>query len=239
MLVRKTLLTVVVAFVIGIGSTAQATVWDAYSGFHTTGNDSNATWQYLHNVPGTNSGYVHFDEYGLSPAGYNAWSRSDGDWEHLGKDPTITTELVLQPYSPYNEAGATDVASTIGWKSPVTGLVNVSFSLTDRWPNATTDGVEYWLFKSGSATALANDILLDVGTGTQGQAGNTTGIMSINNVAVASGDMLYLQVGPRGRYNNDLVGFNFTVSEVPEPGTLTLILCGLSGLLAYAWRKLR
>jgi hypothetical protein len=28
-----------------------------------------------------------------------------------------------------------------------------------------------------------------------------------------------------------------SVSEVPEPGTLTLVVCGLLGLLAYAWRK--
>jgi hypothetical protein len=28
-----------------------------------------------------------------------------------------------------------------------------------------------------------------------------------------------------------------TVNDVPEPGTLMLLTCGLSGLLAYAWRK--
>jgi hypothetical protein len=27
------------------------------------------------------------------------------------------------------------------------------------------------------------------------------------------------------------------VSQVPEPGTLTLLVCGLAGLIAYAWRK--
>lgn len=30
---------------------------------------------------------------------------------------------------------------------------------------------------------------------------------------------------------------NEVVSEIPEPGTLALLTCGLVGLLAYAWRK--
>ena len=31
--------------------------------------------------------------------------------------------------------------------------------------------------------------------------------------------------------------YSATGSEVPEPGALTLLVAGLSGLLAYAWRK--
>jgi hypothetical protein len=40
-------------------------------------------------------------------------------------------------------------------------------------------------------------------------------------------------------YHNDMVVDNFTLSEVPEPGTMALLATGLIGLLAYAWRKRR
>lgn len=32
---------------------------------------------------------------------------------------------------------------------------------------------------------------------------------------------------------------DFTITQVPEPSTLALLACGLLGLLAYAWRKVR
>lgn len=35
----------------------------------------------------------------------------------------------------------------------------------------------------------------------------------------------------------ELIPCNLSVVPVPEPSTLALLACGLTGLLAYAWRK--
>jgi hypothetical protein len=125
------------------------------------------------------------------------------------------------------DMGPSEQDAAIGWKSPTTGKVNVSYSLT--MPNIEgqdTNGIEYWLLQG--ATELGHGILAK---------GETSGMVTASNISVASGDMVYLRVGNNGASGYDDTRFTMTVTSVPEPGTLIMIAIGMSALLAYVWRK--
>jgi hypothetical protein len=59
-----------------------------------------------------------------------------------------------------------------------------------------------------------------------------TGTLTLTPAMAEEGDILFGTVG-----NGGAVFDNFAVTSVPEPSTLMLLVTGLIGLLAYAWRK--
>jgi hypothetical protein len=224
----------VMAVVCAIAGQAMGDVtWDAYDGFISgpTAQSSSSVWQYLRN-PGhyVNTGYTLFDKWAPIGAGVDGWTSTDPDdgWFFVAKD-TANGEIRLSPGPGWP---ATYQAAVIGWKSPITGHVSATFSLTDR--NASSnDGVRYWLYKGGDADSN----YLEFGTVAEG---GTSGTVVHSNIAVTTGDMLYLRVDPLGSYVCDLTGATFSVSSpTPEPGVLVLLGTALAGLLAYAWRKRR
>lgn len=230
----------VMMFAVGIAA-AQATTWDAFTGFHdgTIANDASQTWQYGEVVEnfGGNGPYSLYAQFG----GVDSGSGTDGSvawtstpYRFVGVD-TAGSELHAMP-------GDT-VAAYVGWKSPIAGTVNASFLLTDRNDLSSAgapdffDGVEYWLWKTSGTTPLAHALVAEGGTG-----GNNV------SVAVTAGDMLYLLIGPGidhpgssswpGRHGaGDLTGISFSVTSVPEPAAIVMAATALLGLLAYAWRK--
>ncbi len=224
MLVRGVLQTIVLGMVFIIGThTAQATVWDAYSQYNTTSNSATDVWQYLTVSEGANSGYSLMGTYG-----YCGFAASTG-WQDatsvpfIGKSANYTNGLYVLP-------GETTEAAVIGWKSPLTGTVNVdySFSITKLVEGEIT----YALYREGDEVGLP----LESGTRTT-SSGTIEGTVSI-----AYGKMLYLQLGPSYAgggndfwYDDSVV--TFTVSGIPEPSSLMLMASGIIGLLAYAWRK--
>ncbi len=221
---------VMLALVVGLSmANGETTTWDAAADFHATGNTTDATWQYGYttNAGGSMSGYDLFTAYAGVGPGYSAWMTDA--WNFVGKDPAVSTELRV---SPWNNGELTDFRTAdIGWKSPITGKVDASFSVTDQNTvyHPSFDGVTYWLFKSGSSTALSQGVMADAGT---------TGTITVPNITVASGDMLYLQIGPGANCSADLTGISFSVTQsVPEPAVLTLVGSALFCLVAYAWRK--
>lgn len=175
--------TFAMVLVIGV-ATAEATVWNAVTDFSYTSNTATDTWQYLYNTtPGINGGYTLFPNSGTTVWGIGGWTRPETGWHFIAKGAQDTT-LTVHPF--YNEVD-TFYTSTIGWKSPISGVVDVTFSEADLWA-AGGDGVGYWLFKQGSATPLASGGIND---------GGNSGVITVNNVSVASGDMLYLQIDPK------------------------------------------
>jgi hypothetical protein len=58
-------------------------------------------------------------------------------------------------------------------------------------------------------------------------------------VTLAAGDHIDFVVGygPDHWNGQDMVGLSATITEIPEPASLSLLGCALAGLLACAWRK--
>jgi hypothetical protein len=222
------------AVVCAIGGQVRGDItWNAYDGYISgpTAQSSSNLWQYLQNpAHDVNSGYTLFDKWAPTGAGVDGWTSTDPDdgWFFVAKD-TVNGELRVSPWG--TDAQYTRAAA-IAWKSPVTGLVSASFSVTDRNP-ANGDGVRYWLYKGG---ADGND-WLEKGSVANG---GDSGTIVQNNISVAVGDMLYLRVDPNSAYYCDLTGVTFSVSSsVPEPSAMVILGTALIGPLAYAWRKRR
>jgi hypothetical protein len=217
---------------------AATVTWDAYNDFIAGPTDQAVTnrWQYLYNTQGdNNSGYTMLERWGsngdgVAGDGWTTTTPSDTWHNELVAKDTVNGEIRVHPFREPS-AGNPDLTATIGWLSPITGVVNAAFSLTDRDGNG-GDGVGYWLYKSGDA----NDAYLKKGVLDNGPDW-TSGVITKDNISVQQGDMLYLRVGARGGYGWDLTGVTFTVTSVPEPTSLALAGFGLFGLLAYAWRK--
>jgi hypothetical protein len=210
--------------------TAATETWNAYDGFIAgpTAQSSSNVWQYLQNpAHDVNSGYTLFDKWAATGAGVDGWTSTSPDdgWFFVAKD-TVNGEIRV---SPWGSDASTTRAAVLAWKSPIAGLVNASFSVTDRNP-ANGDGVRYWLYKGGADGSA----WLEKGSVANG---GDSGTIVHNSISVSTGDMLYLRVDPNSNYYSDLTGVTFSVSSVPEPGTLVLLGAGLAGLLCYAWRK--
>ncbi|MBN1853092.1 MAG: PEP-CTERM sorting domain-containing protein [Pirellulales bacterium] len=216
-------LAAVMSLAIDISTTQAGLVWDALDDFSTTSNTSSDTWQYFFNDGSNpNTNYSLFPNYGevSGTGGMVGWHR-DLNGHFVGLNSITTpTELVLHPYIFPTTAG-------VAWKSPITGTVDIEFSLTDRgldWG----DGVTYRLYKSGVDTALSSGTVVN---------GGATGTISVDDVSVSSDDMLYLVVGPNGDPAWDSTGASFTISEIPEPSTALLFGSGLLSLVFVAWRR--
>lgn len=221
MTVRGVLQTAVFGMVFAVGvAAAKAETWDAYTQYNTGSNTTTDVWQYLSVPETTNTGYSFLDTYGYSGAtGIVGWNT--GGAPFVG---TSVSDLYVLP-------GPSGAAAVIGWKSPISGTANVDYSFSI---SALSGGDRtYALFREGDSTPLASSALLAGGA----SIGPITGTTSI-----ASGKMLYLQLGPKEQggahdFWFDDSGVAFSVSHVPEPSTLWLLTYGLIGLLAYAWRK--
>jgi hypothetical protein len=186
----------------------QAHAWDAYTQFNATENSSASLWQYASVTAGSNTGYS------LLPGYYSeanpGWKTASGGVPFVGPSSALGA-IVMHPYVD----GTAAVAAAIVWQSPTAGSVTVTFSVADAFAGGTgsgDNGVDYWLFKQGDATALASGYVAVNGT---------TGTLSVPNVAVSTGEKLYLQIGPHYAGNSadffcDSTAITFTISHEPE-----------------------
>jgi hypothetical protein len=230
---RRSILWVVLCsavFLFGLPTLQAEMVWNAYDQFNTTAgtNDSSQTWQYLRATDGSYTDDELLPTYMASYFGWNCWRQTDSELPYIGKD-VADGEIRLHPGNlsapaPYTTGKNQAV---IGFKAPYTATYSVSYSMTDR-ATGDGDGFSYGMYKGGVGL-LASGYWDD---------GGASGLLSLTNVSMSAGQMLYLNVGNRATISSDLTGVYFQVSSpIPEPGTCTLCGLGMIGLLAYAWRK--
>jgi hypothetical protein len=211
-------MSLVVVLNVGVAQVqADTTTWDAAAGWHTDHNTSSDTWQYYRGDAGqtaNNTLNTNFVNFG---GGQYAWANPGGD-NYVCNMPSAPSLLDMAPTSQ-------DIA--IGWQSPITGVVDLSYSLAAP-ANANASGMHYWVLQ-GTTPLAQGDIF----------ASQATGTLTISHLSVAAGDKLYLREGSKdagvaGYYDTT---FTMTVTSVPEPSAIILLAGGLIGLLAYAWRK--
>lgn len=231
MLVRRLGLAFVMLLVVNVAAAATIT-WDAYTDFSTASNAAGDTWQYgyaagqgVSGMDGLFGGYstpclgADFD-YGWRNVGEGTFA------DHYVGKRTAASELGVHPFTLPD--GTVPYTTVVAWKSPITGIVDVSLSVSSLADGEGADGVGYALYQQGNETALKSGLLDPLAS---------SGTLMQSGLAVSTGDMLYLHVAPRGSNAYDFSGITFSVSQVPEPGAMMLLICGVGGLLAYAWRR--
>jgi hypothetical protein len=237
---------------------ADTQTWDYTSSYSSTTNAVGAgqfAGGYLSGPEGTFNVYNHYSD-DSSYEGINRWddAATGTDFNGNAGMNTNATAKKMTDWGTggmYFEAGATALMpaycgnwAAVRWTAPEAGQYRVNAVFTDQCLDAgaskkTTvymregkvDGSLFWTntlagfvgtkaASFGDATgtnqsATYNDVL----TFTAGQA---------VDVVVAAGDTQYL-----------MTGITFTVTAVPEPSAITVVLSGLLGFLAYAWKKRR
>jgi hypothetical protein len=170
--------------------------------------------------------------------GWNTWqSGVPNDTVEVVSSPTHDGSYALK------QAGVG--TSTVG-QMAVTGLtageqfdLSAWCSLGTALTDSNWGGIGYWWQATETSTPVGYDrLMLDstspVNTWTQFTSRFTTPegmtCFKIEAAAVLGGGAT-----PGGTVYFD----NVSISSVPEPSTLVLLGCGLSGILCYAWRKRR
>lgn len=255
----------VLAFVGGcalaaLTSTAQAeTVYDASADFSLNSNPigvwSYAAWNMSANFYGNAT---------ASSASYGGLGLPGWDWGASNWQPCIvsnrtgaTVDLggsgaILIPSNSIMLYPGNGTGTLLVFTAPTTGLYNVSASMTDiATGNTARDLSDGHNGPAGGVYRWDATTPFILGDGAQGQKdwmymslyGDTL-TYSANAVTLTAGDKIALLVWPDGMGNgdvwdlgNDAVAASFVVTAVPEPTALIMLVNGLIGLLAYAWRK--
>jgi len=163
----------------------------------------------------------------------------------------------MYPGEPYDggyvvsgpQPGASLVMTTTGISSSVVagGTYTASISARNTFGNNENNGPNVAL------NILANGQVVGTGTGTVGKAGTGWQTFTATWTADAghAGQAIELQVVANnfleGSYPTDeyvapsfgIDNATLSVTGAPEPATLTMLITGLIGLLAYAWRRRR
>ena len=233
-------LSLFVFFMIASGFVANSSdagvVYDATADFTLTSNPS-GTWSYLYSNDTVRDGsYSLFTEIDpLSGQGSLVWHADAGvstaGRPYAGINTTTVLgswqvgELALHPGRSGNASG--DGLAILTWTSPVTGTVNVNYSLAMG-----LNGNVLWFFeKNNGANTLDSGSLA---------GSSATDSILLTNVSVTAGDDLNLVIHDNGSVGSDLVRLTnamIEVSSVPEP--TTAIAVGLLGSVGFTGRRRR
>jgi len=233
-------LSLFVFFMVASGFAANSSdagvVYDATADFTLTSNPA-GTWSYLYSNDTVRDGsYSLFTEIDpLSGQGSLVWHADAGvstaGRPYAGINTTTVLgswqvgELALHPGRSGLASG--DGLAILTWTSPVTGTVNVNYSLAMG-----LNGNVLWFFEK-------NDGANTLDSGNLAGSSATDSIL-LTNVSVTAGDDLNLVIHNNGSVGSDLVRLTnatIEVSSVPEP--TTAIAVGLLGIVGFTGRRRR
>ncbi len=234
----KVCLAILLHLIISPSTALALPVWDLSADWSDATNP-NGVWSYNE---GSNP-LPHVDNWNgdLFATQQPAWARSEGGTTDIpawfrANGTQITMKLiadfqagdiVMHSTDPQNGAGA-DVAN-VTWTSPINGLVDISGS---AWNARDIDRGNQWTLllngvplTSGIVTSddpfdRANPFLFSNGSG---------GVAALEAVGVSVGDVVTLEIERTGSLG-DFVGVSLTI--VPEPSTVPLLIIGLLGFAA-------
>ena len=212
----RAMFVVALVFVGGL-QLARAETWDVRSQFSA----DTSIWQYLYmpNADGANGPYTAMELGGGS-------FPDDGHWR-VSDAYTCYLATAILNYPDIRADFGDFLTAVIAWKSPIDGFVDINATVRKQVDGGT--GGDYQFYQDNQTTPLVS--------GSIDGAAESTGLITLSNMPVSVGTQFYLQVDPGANLSTDTFGVMFSVTSVPEPGTLAILGSGLVGLLAYAWRK--
>jgi hypothetical protein len=239
--------------VVLLPTAAQATiVYDAYNDFSTTVNTESSRWSYRYDDSSQTTRHAAptlFSQFSQQYDGHfdpgptlSSWNNGNSGWpavfinnsgveqEFYGVVTVPVGALFTAPQ--YVGSGGMTVVS---WLAPGAGKVDVSMTGTMIQHATDGDGVFLAIDKNGFGVSGGGNIVSAlVGAG----YGNSQTI-GMTNVSVAAGDRINFVVDRNNFATNDTTAFTAHIefSPIPEPTTIMMLVSGIFGLLAYAWRK--
>lgn len=250
---------------------ADCSGWNLYNDFRTSPNQANpspdscgnsAVWYFDRSLATTHdpSQYTPLDTYTdnfSSVVGVDGWFNSTPDLlPHIFKNTNtsaVTLSTVTIPANSIDVHPGSGIDSThgtylvLGWRSPITGSVNVAGGVRDNDPTC-GDGIKWSVdISRNQSNTVLNDGSYPNG-GSQQFTQGSGGAGSMTNVPVSSGDTLYFVIDPNVDYFCDSTGLDVTITPVPPitvpeaPGAILLPLVGLAAgglILAYMLRRNR
>lgn len=213
------------------------TVTSAVDDFSNTTNTATSEWSYR-----WSNDLVRDGDYQLLTTHSDPnplWSPTTDYWNNGGSFPGIGVNQsgsdinIVPPFAPFS--WPTDTIwihppsvgfAVVTWTSPVTGTADIEFEFDDMDPNGPfpqTTGIRWYVDVGDISGTLAN-----------GSFVNGAGIAptNINNVSITAGDQIHFIVDPFGGFEFDSTAFRATISYVPEPGSIVLLLLAtISGMV--------
>jgi hypothetical protein len=238
---NKTLLLIGAMALLAGAGIAPAETWDAVSNFPTSPA-----------LPAVNSPWSYGYSNTLTPFVFTPDTASTTDYFGNGSG-------IVGYYSPLNGAFLpTVLANTTASPFTIASITNWDPSLLLLHPGESGTQGEYSIVRfTAPDTATYNVEAVFQGLDSVGPT-NTSNTILVNGDAIYAsvihsygvpsdvpetlslnaGDTVDFAVGFAGQnYNNDSTGFNATISETPEPGTMGLLVSSLAGLGLMARRR--
>lgn len=203
-------------------------VWNAYNDYSESSNPAGA-WSYMYSLV----------EYGLSspahnPADYTLLLRSDARYNGLYYWRTPNS----QSYVWANKTGGDIGFFPTGW---VAWQPSAAQAVVVRWtaPSAMTVDIQFDMRQTDVGSGDGTIFFVDQGSTTLFSAAypvldRATHTYTGSGVQLQAGQSLYFIVsdGGHNNINNDTDAFNISITQVPEPATLALLVIGgVAGLL--------
>jgi hypothetical protein len=234
-LLASLVVSLVISFGFGLANSAYGTVFDAVDGFTTAANTETSLWSYrFANDELRDGSYSLITATGTLPSwpGAEFWFTPPASFAVplLGANRTggtLTSGAVVWPDDTLYAHPGNGGLVLLSWLSPSTLVTDIAFAVTDADPGG-GDGIAWFLELNNAGDTLASGVI---------DNGGGTAPLLVSDVSVQSGDRINLVIGDRGGFSFDSTLLTMTITVVPEPSTLSLMIIG--GVLVRCARRRR